>query len=425
MNPRFSIVVPTLDNFYDLKILISSINSQTLLPKEILVADSSSSDEIQENLQIISSQVPLIYLRVGRAYKFDRFLQYTSSLPVFSKVLKKFPVGRAFPYEATNAGVKNASFEWIAFLDATTIPVSSWLQDYWSFISLHECDVVLGNTRYFANTKFQKILRASTYGRVGHETAPGSIIKKADFLNGHQIMEGVRSGGDVAWKQDIKQNFKWFLPSEPYLKYSNLSKHIFPALKKFFVYQIYGSFVDIQHNVKDLYFGLALILSLIVVPKWNYIVGWDSYFFIPHITKVYFICILVIITSTFLINRTILRGLSDKSFLVNFFKLAIFIIITFSIYNWNGVVAKWIEDTIWYIPHITKIYLLSAVFASFLYRGIYFPIKNKIEPSFLFPFNWVLIGVLGIVLDIAKAPGYVLGAILATFSRSRTYNRSI
>ena len=53
MNPRFSVVVPTLDNFHDLKILISSINSQTLLPKEILVADSSSSDEIQENLQII------------------------------------------------------------------------------------------------------------------------------------------------------------------------------------------------------------------------------------------------------------------------------------------------------------------------------------------------------------------------------------
>ena len=54
-----------------------------------------------------------------------------------------------------------------------------------------------------------------------------------------------------------------------------------------------------------------------------------------------------------------------------------------------------------------------------------FPIKNKIELNYLFPFNWVFIGVLGIVLDLVKAPGYVLGAILATFFRSRTYNRSI
>ena len=419
MNPKFSIVVPTLDNFLDLKILISSINSQTLLPKEIVVADSSSSNEIQESLQSITSPVPIIYLRLGRAYRFDRLLKYFSSLSIFKMARDKFPVGRAFPYEATNAGVKNASFEWIAFLDATTIPVSSWLEDYWNFISLHECDVVFGNTRYLAHTKFQKLLRASTYGRKGHETAPGSIIKKEDFLDGHQIMEGVRSGGDVAWKNEIKSSFKCFLPSKPYLKYSNLSKGILPALKKFFVYQIYGSFVDIQHNVKDIYLGLALILSLIIVPNWNYIVGWDRDLFIPHITKVFFLSILLIIAATFLLNRAILRRSSSRHFLMNSFKVIVFILITFSIYNWNASVAKWVEDSIWYIPHITKIFLLSILGASFVYRGIYFPIKNKIKLSYLFPFNWILVGFLGIVLDIVKAPGYILGAIFATFIKNR------
>ena len=286
MNPRFSIVVPTLDNFFDLKTLIASINAQTLLPNEIVIADSSSSNEIEESLQIIPSEVPLVYLRVGRAYRFDRLLKYFSSLSsIFFKAQNSFPPGRAFPYEATNAGVKNASFEWIAFLDATTIPIKSWLEDYWNFLCLHNCDVVFGNTRYFADTRFQKLLRASTYGRIGHETAPGSIIKKTDFLDGHQIMEGVRSGGDVAWKNEIKNSFKCFLPPEPYLKYSNLSKHIFPALKKFFVYQIYGSLVDIQHNVKDIYFGLALMLGLIITPRWNYIVGWDSYFLFHILQK--------------------------------------------------------------------------------------------------------------------------------------------
>ena len=419
MNPRFSIVVPTLDNLHDLKILISSINSQTLLPKEILVADSSSSDEIQENLQIISSQVPLIYFRVGRAYKFDRFFQYVSSLSVFLKGQKKFPAGRAFPYEATNAGVKNASCEWIAFLDATTIPVSSWLEDYWHFLCLHECDVVFGNTTYCADTKFQKILRASTYGSIGHETAPGSIIKKSDFLNGHEILEGVRSGGDVAWKNDIKASFKHFLPTTPYLKYSNLSKTIFPVFKKFFVYQMYGSIVDIQQNVKSAYLGLAIILGLIIVPKWNYIVGWDSPLFIPHITKVFFISILLISASTFIVNRAILRRFASKSPLINFFKVAIFIMTSYSIYNWNALVAQWVEDSIWYFPHITKIFILSIMLASFAYRGIYFPLKNKIALSYLFPLNWILVGALGIALDIAKAPGYLLGGMIAPFVRRK------
>ncbi len=419
MNPSFSIVVPTLDNSDDLEKLIISINSQTLLPKEIVISDSSSSDKIEEALKIIHSRVPIVYLRVGRAFKLDRFLKSLSFLPFLNNIFGKLPDGRAFPYEATNAAVEKATFEWIAFLDATTIPAPSWLEDYWNFKCQYECDVVFGNTRYFAQTKFQKLLRASTYGRIGHETAPGSIIKKSNFLDGHKIMEGVRSGGDVAWKNDIKASFKCFSPSNYYLKYSNLPKNISSALKKFFVYQIYGSYVDIQHNIKDLYLGLTLLLAIIIVPKWNYFVGWDSYLFIPHITKVFFISILLIIGATFLLNRAILRRSSSRHFLINSFKVMAFILITFSIYKWNAVVAKWVEDSIWYIPHITKIYLLCIIGASFIYRGVYFPIKNKIQIGYLFPFNWIFVGVLGIALDIVKAPGYVLGAIFATFIKNR------
>ena len=426
MNPQFSIIVPTLDNFLHVQELISSINSQTLLPREIIIADSSSSNEIEDGLKIIATTVPIIYLRVGRAYVFDRFLKYFSSLSIFSGIFKtQYSAGRAFPYEATNAGAEVASFEWLAFLDASTIPTHTWLEDYWSFRCSNQCDVVFGNTKYFAETNFQKILRASTYGRKGHETAPGSIIKKVHFLSGHRILEGVRSGGDVAWKQDIKKSYKWFLPSEPYLKYSNLPKRVFPTLKKFFIYQIYGSFVDIQHNAKDMYLGLTLLLSIIIVPKWNYIVGWDSVLFIPHITKVFFICILLTFAITFFINRAILRKYSRGSLSANLLKVIVFAIIAYGIFRWNDVVASWVEDSIWYVPNITKIFVLSVILASFLYRGIYFPIKNKIELNYLFPFNWIFVGFLGIALDIVKAPGYLLGAILATFLRSRTHkNRS-
>ena len=152
MNPKISIVVPTLDNPEDLHSLIESINQQTLLPREVVIADSSSSNAIQDSIPRIASNVPIAYYRVGRAYRFDRLLRFMSSIKILGKFFPKFPLGRAFPYEATNAGVKKAAHEWIAFLDASTIPKKSWLRDYWDFLCLHDCDVVFGNTKYFAKT---------------------------------------------------------------------------------------------------------------------------------------------------------------------------------------------------------------------------------------------------------------------------------
>jgi hypothetical protein len=98
-------------------------------------------------------------------------------------------------------------------------------------------------------------------------------------------------------------------------------------------------------------------------------------------------------------------------------KLFLFIIIAYSILNWNAAVAKWVEDSIWYIPHITKIFVSLIFVASFIYRGIYFPLKSNIRFSYLFPYRWFLVGILGILLDLVKAPGYLLGAILASFVR--------
>ena len=91
--------------------------------------------------------------------------------------------------------------------------------------------------------------------------------------------------------------------------------------------------------------------------------------------------------------------------------------VTYCIYRWNDVAANWVEESIWYVPHITKIFILSSLLASFAYRGVYFPIKNKINLNYLFPFRWVLVGLLGILLDLVKGPGYLLGGILASFVR--------
>ena len=342
------------------------------------------------------------------------------SLPFLTRFKEKFPPGRAFPYEATNAGASIASSDWLGFLDATTIPKKEWLTDYWRLMQHYQCDVVFGKTKYFATTKFQKLLRASTYGRLGHETAPGTLMTKTNFLNGYKIKEGVRAGGDVEWKTRIKNNLRYHLPEQNYLSYSNLPLNLFSALKKFFIYQIYGAFLDIQNNVRDIYLGMTLLLGLIISQKWNSIVGGDSIFFIPHLTKIFLVSITCIACITFIINRGVLRGYSkNTSNNNNFVKLAIFIMISYFVYRWNAVVAHWVEESIWYFPHITKIFFASIITASFLYRGVFFPLNNNIKPSYLFPFRWIAVGGLGILLDLIKAPGYILGAVLSSILKRR------
>ena len=37
--------------------------------------------------------------------------------------------------------------------------------------------------------------------------------------------------------------------------------------------------------------------------------------------------------------------------------LLILIFLTIAVVNWNAVIAGWVEDAVFYVPHITKIYI--------------------------------------------------------------------
>jgi len=85
------------------------------------------------------------------------------------------------------------------------------------------------------------------------------------------------------------------------------------------------------------------------------------------------------------------------------------------VFNWNAVIAGWMEDAVLYVPHITKMYVGVAVIASMIYRGIILPLNRNVEASYIFPYRWIKVGLLGLFIDLVKAPGYILGAILSFF----------
>lgn len=420
---NISVVIPTLDNPKDVEQVIRALNNQNKLPDEIVIVDSSKNNEIDELLKVVDSKISITYKRYGRAYKFDRFFLFLARIPVIKRFFLHLPKGRAYPYEATNHGSLIAKHEWLAFLDATTIPNEYWIEDYANILESGNIKAVFGKTIYLANTFFQKILRASTYGSNGIETAPGSLMRKKDFLDGFQITEGVRSGGDVDWKNRVRENYKTLTPDTSYLVYPNLHKNLFSCIKKFFIYQMHTAVQDISHSIKDVYLVLTLLFSLVLIPKWNAIVGWESSpYYLPNITKIYFISLSLILLFSLAFNRLMLPK-SSKPFLRNSYKIILLILISFAVYNWNSYLAGWIESSVWYVPHITKIFIFMVCFTSFIYRGIYFPIMHNISIRFLFPINWFFAGCLGLLLDVVKAPGYLLGAIISPLVKVRRYQK--
>jgi len=383
-----SIIIPSHNFSHSLEKVLKSITKQSLKPKEVVIVDSSHNDKNRD-----------------LAKKFTEFLN-----------INFFKVDQAYPGEARNLGVKKSSEKILLFIDSKTVPPLDFVSKLYSLFNENNYEVIFGNTIYLAESQEQKIIRAATFGAVGHETTPGTIIKKVTFNKVGGFLEGVRTAEDIEWRARVKiSGVSNFCPEEPSLTYSELPESYKEMIKRYFKYAFHTARVNVQENIKGLYLSLALILSALIIPRWNYIVGWDNEnLYIPNVTKIYLFSLIVIFLSTTYFNKALVsKYFSDH---VSFYlKLLIFIFISLGVYNWNFSIAGWVEEASLYIPHITKIYLCLIVFLSILYRGIYLPIKLKEDKRFLFPLRWIQISIVGLCLDLAKIPGYVFGGLIQPF----------
>ena len=385
-----SVIIPTF-HFADVaKQVLLSVLQQTLVPKEIIIIDSSEDHSIRDLVSSLETEILINYQKVVQS----------------------------FPGEARNLGASFANYEWLAFLDSKTIPRSDWLESNFDTVVSNNVDVVFGTTMYLADTAFQKALRASVFGMKDIETTPGSIIKKSHFDAIGGFREGVRTGDDMEWRQIIKRShLSCITPKRTSLTYNELPKTLLPTLKRFFIYQLYTARVDIQNTSKNIMFSFFLIFLTILIPKWNSIVGWeDSMLYFPNITKLYVSLLAALAIFSLVVKRDWLIRNTNSIF--GFATvISAFILFLFIATSWNEKIAGWVEDSVWYFPHVTKIYISFALLGSTIYRGIYFPLKNGITLAELLPLWWLKVGLLGLMLDVAKAPGYVLGALLKIFSK--------
>lgn len=392
-NKKISIIIPSYKSEKYLEKLLSSIKNQTIKPFEIIIIDSKS------NL-----------IEINKITK-----QYSDLNTIIKQIESS-----SFPGNKRNLGAKISNGEILAFLDLKTLPKKHWLENGINLLLKNNFSVVFGSTKFKYTTYLQKLINHSTFGETINETTPGTIIYKKAFLSVGYFLEDVRAGDDLEWRDRIKQKkVKNIFSKKEELNYFDDNKNIFSFLKKIFVYSLHTSFVSVQTNLKYFYLILLLFFSMIIVPKWNYIIPeWkNNFFYVPNITKIYVSLLLLVYILYITIN--FFFKVSNNRFKNNFFSdlftYMILIIIFCTAYFWNRTIANGIDYGVWYIPHVTKIYVSFVVTFSLLYRGVFNPLNKNIKLKNLFPFNWLFIGLIGLSIDIVKAPGYLIGALFLPF----------
>ena len=248
---------------------------------------------------------------------------------------------RLNPGAARNQGVEVASGDFIAFIDIMTIPRVNWLSDYLKLINTGEMvDIIWGSTVYDVNNSgLMPYVRDSIYGVNPIRTLPGSIIRKNVFHKVGQFLENVRTGEDSEWMNRT----------------------------------IYLNLVSIDSGVVAAdYYGLLRLNFKKLVKKW-------------------------------LVSYRSSGGLEYYKWQR---QLAIFIALPYFIfiaYNWNWLVTGWQVNSLFYIPHITKIVTFTPFVIYFFYRGIFLPRNNglKLFPGIL-PLRFLMLFFVGAVLDMVK-----------------------
>jgi glycosyltransferase involved in cell wall biosynthesis len=389
-----SVVIPCLDFEDSVNQVLTSLSEQTLLPNEVILVDSSLNNEISDLKEKFKKFFKVIYLKEKKAY----------------------------PGKARNIGVNIANSEFIAFIDSKTVPNKHWLKLVFDTYHDKGVEVVFGLTKYLSKSKTQELIRAATFGNIGIETVPGTIIKRIDFHNSGGFLEEVRRAEDIDWRYRVKKQFEHYSPPSRemkfFLEYSHLPESVFQLFKSYFLFYLQSSRVSFQSRLKEIYLSFALILSALIIPRWNFYIGFkESSLYIPDITK-YYLLSLIFLSLLFILVNNFFRKTDTPIFKLSL-KLVFLIMGLYIVFRWNLVIANWVEEATLYMPHITKIYLFSLFFASYIYRGIVQPLRRDIEIKYLFPFRWFLIGSLGLCLDILKAPGYIYGAIVSIFNLDR------
>lgn len=276
----------------------------------------------------------------------------TSSLKLENSLIKELNItiiDRAtesiFPGHARNLGAEMAKGDLLAFLDCKTIPNRDWLQDSMDQFKNSKSDILLGSFVCQEEDWFSKIAKAAIFGNIIHSCIPGSIIQKDKFKISGGFSELVRAGEDIDWINRLDQ----------------MGYDIAKSSSKPMTYS------GLPNNLID------------VIKKW--------YLYSMENAKV--------------------NILATQKSIYFFFLILFFLYIA---YRWNYIFTggNWDESHL-FIPHLNTILWLTLASSYIALRCLILPLLRKESFSFLLPFNFIIVGLIGLVIDLSKIPGRIYG----------------
>lgn len=230
-----SIIIPSFNTQNSIKVLISLFLNQKFIPKEIIVIDSGSNNEIEKYLLNLSKvNKTLIYKKVSKSY----------------------------PGTARNIGIKLAKGKYIAFFDVNTFPDNTWLEKSYNLIKKLNLDFLIGTRITLSNSFLKRINKFSTYGDSAYIAVTGTIILKNYLLKKNLFFLDTRAGEDIDWITRLT-NKKKYKTNDNNIYYNGLSGNIFFNLKKWFTYSLaYAKIPKDLNNQKKIYFSAILYIVI-------------------------------------------------------------------------------------------------------------------------------------------------------------------
>lgn len=161
--------------------LLAALLRQNAKPAEVILVDTGSMD----NSVAIAREWAKTAERSGIEFR-----------------IEELPGG--YPGAARNAGVRSATHEWIAFIDAGIVPEDDWLSALWTCNAQVGKDALFGVCRFVSSSLLGRTLCALSYGygRV-QPVLPASLFRRALFDKAGFFSPDLRSGEDILWKQAL------------------------------------------------------------------------------------------------------------------------------------------------------------------------------------------------------------------------------
>jgi len=243
-----SVVVPVRDEEESIRDLIHGLLKQTFAPKEILITDGGSRDA---TISII-----------------EEFIKRGAPIKLFREQ-------DSMPGHARNVGAAHAACEWIAFIDAGTIPQDDWLESLVARVKNDATvDVVYGAFEPTTDTFFRECA-VITYlpppteieGRfIPARSIASALMRRQAWETVGGFPEDLRSAEDLVFMQRVSEHGFREVRAPHAVVYWSIQPTVWRTFKRFVVYARNNIRAGLWRKWQRAIFQRYAVLALLCLP---------------------------------------------------------------------------------------------------------------------------------------------------------------